>query len=1038
MKRTKLSQFYSVVLLLFVGLCSWQSCAMDVESFLKFGKTESRKGQFGAFQEINVTFDTPFAVGTVPLIFITPTFNNANNVTSDNSSSIFITRVSNTGFSWIQRDPPSSFTFNSSKIMRDVHWLAITEGEHSFANGLKLFAGKSTKSSATNLSAGSWTRIINDPAIGYDAFLTQTQTDNNANGCWVTSVSRRIPSNFAGLVDGEINLETSEVYDDAGARYCFRRNRGTYPQPETVGYLALTKGHGSIDYNSTKTLKYQFGEGKNAANSGFYNLNAQCRHSTALQGFTDTPFLVAKKISRFGNDGGWLRRCDLSSSQVSIAVDEDTYRDSERSHTVEDFSFVALELVDKTVTPTQVHHFELGYSDNQFTCKREPITLKACADQSCTQLVDGEVLARLAPNLSANFGGWFSGENRISEIRFSNGQVPVEFEYFGTQPITLNVADSTPTAQFPTLCKKGSDAPSVAACTIQFSSSGFIFNISPEYSNKPQRFQIEAKRQNGSGRCTPMFRNRTRQVWLSTQDIDPNPRNSNIAVQAKTTTSDTYQNISSNANQPTQFSLYFNNQGIASLDLNYAEAGKMQLDIRFWNTNNINRPPSLSGSSQFVRSPVGFCFKPSESKGEYGGGFDANSAFKKAGEEFGLMITAKAWQSDSDSDFCNNLTTRNYQQQGVQLTHQLVAPAGGAKGTLKVPNFNYQQSSDGNTVNQAVSEVGVFNFTVSAPNYMNSDKSVATATSPNIGRFVPASFNFVNLVTPAVLPQCGNSLYMDQPFDLNYQITAVNTSGARTQNYTGEFAKGDMRLIALKNSQDLSARLNAKVSTTELIISAANMRWSNGQATIDTNPIFERSVSPDGPYLGYDIGIALDDKDNGIAGINGADMIPANCQDQSCRGLKLSTKPVDLYYARVFAENGYGIESSDIRSSVKIQTWDSTLDNWLDNKTDSCTTLATPNLINPQYVPSIGAGQSITREFGNNGRFDDGQLPLFWKPSSVPYYRGKVASELTVPSYLKWRWPWANPVGSDANPISNAYFGRFRGHDRVIYWREVQ
>ena len=50
-------------------------------------------------------------------------------------------------------------------------------------------------------------------------------------------------------------------------------------------------------------------------------------------GFTSPPTLLAKQNTRNGPDGGFLRRCDTSTSAATFIYDEDQVRDTERSHT---------------------------------------------------------------------------------------------------------------------------------------------------------------------------------------------------------------------------------------------------------------------------------------------------------------------------------------------------------------------------------------------------------------------------------------------------------------------------------------------------------------------------------------------------------------------------------------------------------------------------------------------------------------------------------------------------------------------------------
>jgi uncharacterized repeat protein (TIGR01451 family) len=52
--------------------------------------------------------------------------------------------------------------------------------------------------------------------------------------------------------------------------------------------------------------------------------------------YASAPKVFAHKITHGGGDGGWIRRCSLTASQVGLAVDEDVDRDNERNHTTED------------------------------------------------------------------------------------------------------------------------------------------------------------------------------------------------------------------------------------------------------------------------------------------------------------------------------------------------------------------------------------------------------------------------------------------------------------------------------------------------------------------------------------------------------------------------------------------------------------------------------------------------------------------------------------------------------------------------------
>ena len=45
--------------------------------------------------------------------------------------------------------------------------------------------------------------------------------------------------------------------------------------------------------------------------------------------------VIASQLSRFGNNGGWVRRCSISPTQIGFQIDEDQSNDNERTHIVE-------------------------------------------------------------------------------------------------------------------------------------------------------------------------------------------------------------------------------------------------------------------------------------------------------------------------------------------------------------------------------------------------------------------------------------------------------------------------------------------------------------------------------------------------------------------------------------------------------------------------------------------------------------------------------------------------------------------------------
>jgi len=137
---------------------------------------------------------------------------------------------------------------------------------------------------------------------------------------FITSVTRSLAA--SGF---QVALERSEV------------SGGPIPSTETIGWIAFPSNMSDIFPNiSGGTIRWST---SNTANNirGWDN---GC-FTNAFGQTSATAIVVAKKNSRNGGDGGWLRRCSLSSTLIGLTVDEDTSRDTERAHTSEPASVIA-------------------------------------------------------------------------------------------------------------------------------------------------------------------------------------------------------------------------------------------------------------------------------------------------------------------------------------------------------------------------------------------------------------------------------------------------------------------------------------------------------------------------------------------------------------------------------------------------------------------------------------------------------------------------------------------------------------------------
>ncbi len=704
---------------------------------------------------------------------------------------------------------------------------------------------------------------------------------------------------------------------------------------------------------------------------------------------------------------------------------------SNNNHEMDNFKVCALK---SEPIGAQVHHFEFDYTSSPLTCKAEVMTVRACKNEGCDLFTD-PVQANLSPDSRAT-GGWYFGGAATNIINFTNGLAQVGLRHNATTPITIGVTSSNPStvAGSNTLCRRGGGALSTASCSLTFAESGFIFDVPDKLANKPTgNISISAvKKSDSTLQCVPTFASTTKNVDFWSTYVEPTTVISGQSVSVNATA------VGKQSSAATKLALAFDAEGKANINVNYPDAGKVQLDARL-NATGEDIGLVMLGADQFVSFPVGLCVKAKDTNASCSAGNASCNVYKKAAETFELVIQGKAWQSDSDANYCDNLNTPNYTHDNIALGHSIVAPSGGALGVLGNVKYNHlTEATSSNSVSQSVPEVGVFTFSADPPlGYLGSNfYNIPQGTSANIGRFVPASFAVSNSRVSAA---CNAFSYMDQGFDIDYTLTAKNIAGSTTQNYIGAFAKASISLAGenANNGVDLSSRLTTP--------SLANAAWAKGVATITGTNLgaklsnFSRLSPPlvDGPFESLAIGLKVQDNDGDHAKVvsdmhAGSTALPCGAL---CDAKSLGT-PTKLRHGRVTMDNTYGPESETLLMPTYAQYWNGST--WITNPDDSCSTVSSTLDGSEDYAPALTTGQLVTRG-AVSATMQNGNLQLTWDNTGSNDYRGQVTAPLNVQPWLKWYWNWdGSSANTLADPRASAFFGRYRGHDRIIYWRETQ
>ncbi|MFM4705418.1 DUF6701 domain-containing protein [Aeromonas bivalvium] len=700
----------------------------------------------------------------------------------------------------------------------------------------------------------------------------------------------------------------------------------------------------------------------------------------------------------------------------------------------------------------QIDHFEFDHGGQPLTCNPETLTIRACANASCSQLVTEPVRATLTP-LQSGSNGWvadsqvsYSGNS--ATVSFSGGSTSLQLRQNLSGAVTVGVSGSTPSTKplSTTLCRAGGGAPSPAACTLNFADSGFVFDVQDTYANKPQQVLMKAvKRDDASQQCVPGFANVSKPVSLWSDYVSPtsNPFGGKVMVNGNVIAT------SQAAGQASPQTLLFNGQGETTLAVNYPDAGKMQLNARHDGSGD-SAGLVMTGTDTFVSRPVGLCIQAPQ--GACTAGNASCPVFKKTGEGFPLHIQAMAWQADDDKALCDNLTTPNFALPDIALSSELVAPQDGV--VAQVTPTRYSQVAASNSLNTPVlslDEVGVFKMTATPPIGTSPTTgyfgyTIPPATSVPVGRFVPWDFN---LVRGDILPACGEFSYMGQPFLTELQIQARNQAGAVTRNYRGDFARGDAYLSVANNKDG--------VSLSDRLRSLGPLPWLAGEADFKGPTEFVRRTDgqPDGPYRALSFGLYMQDKDGEQTLIANPDFNAGQvgtCSGASCNARLIDEVPMEAYFGRVQAGTRQGVATAPLAVPLQLQYHEG--GSWHDMVADQCTRLSLQDegilftdesqrfdagsgdlILDDNARIRLGLGPVSPGAMADTAR--DGVVLLqFGAPNRSVRVPFRIDLERQPESAVQ---PGRRPLWLDDPDSLNgmAIFGMGRGNDRIIYRREV-
>lgn len=756
------------------------------------------------------------------------------------------------------------------------------------------------------------------------------------------------------------------------------------------------------------------------------------------------------------------------------------------SGTVYDYWHIDNIVVNQTGScSSPLDHFDVIAAATASTCEAHPVNIQAIlADGS----VDGSYVGTISLSTSTGHGDWLvaQGQGTLVAGAANSGNATYTFSALdnggalagGTllalknanqETVNINVADDGV-----------SEVSNNAAPTdpdISFLDSLLRFsNVGDQIAGKPsntapmaQTLSVQAISTNpANGLCERRLPPGNHALEFAAECVNPDRCALANALQVQDTA--VPGNARGSVSSFRNVSLTFNASASADYRLNYADAGQIALHARVRLADDTAGPAiTLQGSTApFVVRPFGFYI---DVAGNPAAADASGAAFRKAGENFSVTLRAVAWQAADDSDadgapdladqngnsaLADNPVTENYGNETAPetavLTNSLLLPASGSNPAL-ANNVFTGFTAGVKTQNLQWTEVGILQLRarLADSQYLgfagvgSVSADVASAWA-RVGRFTPDHFALTGHTlthrSDLACPGAGFS-YMGESARLELQLQARNGAGDITRNYSDAFAKLD-RWSNDPLSDEIGAAAIDQVTGADLssrleLVGGASFAWTGGMGLISNELVINRAALPDGSLLAA-FGIAPVD-DDGIA------VLPANINmDIDGDGSNDHTRVTvpgnseEFRFGRMNIHNAFGPETQTLPAALLTEYFDN--GSWQIAGDDSCTRLSNSELIvdGGGDFDAVVGGSSSTAVPGHiipgGFVFNNGDAGLsFTAPGDGNVGQFDLSANLTNYPWLQFDW---NGDGShDNNPAGLIFFGRYRGNDHIIYWREV-
>lgn len=704
-----------------------------------------------------------------------------------------------------------------------------------------------------------------------------------------------------------------------------------------------------------------------------------------------------------------------------------------------------------------VHHFELSYPVQGLTCESSAVTIKACADASCSTLYTGAATLSLNATNSASWGGG-------NQVTFSDGLATKYLSKTASGDSVISVASSSVATTAAVVCKEGSSVD--AACSMTFQNTGLRFSTVPNQvagvqSSSKVKLQV-VRTDTNTGACVARV-TPSSAVKVGYQCVNPT-----TCVAGQTFTVDNSAIVSNQASatnlacqanpnpqlEPIKYTELanrsFNSSAETEFTIKYSDVGQLRLYAQLDLAASGNDPAMCvtQQSNDFIVKPDKITVTAVQRLDGTANPATTNAGngFVAAGQNFRVQLDVLNREGNRTPNFGRETTAERLGLQNTLAYPSIIGVNCPSGVTPCTPNpdvlvgsagFTAVSGTGGRFESSEVSwlQAGSINLAgkISDSDYLGAGDTASANPAVLVGRFYPDRFI---LQSSGSANSCvaGDFTYMSQPaISANAELRAVATNGSTlltnynslpNKTYAGTAAL-QLKAVNGGTATDLSGRLSGYTAAT----------WQDGVwSWSQSNLSFTKQTSfvPDGPFASLQLGLNVQSElDSRVLTSNMA------------IGGSAVGSPLNLLFGRLLLKGGNVADpvaagATEIPLAFSTEYWSGT--GFVINTEDSCTLIERINVSfdtvgQEDRLAATGSNYTlIAGVTGGAGLKVSIPLP---EPAKRPL-NGTWPVFYQAPNWLKFDWlkePQGQPLVLE-NPSAEVSVGRFRGNKRQIFWQE--